>query len=127
MRTRPTTARMTQAEWGDRRSSGENHTELRDRSRCDSRPRYRRIRPSGAAIERNAMAHGVKVIDYDRLTLHGAATYYVSFDPVKVGALQASSLVDCLKASGEYRKHPPVAELNGSPSDSNAPRVKRGY
>jgi D-xylose transport system substrate-binding protein len=83
--------------------------------------------PSGAAIERNAIAHGVNVIDYDRLTLHGAATYYVSFDPVKTGSLQASSLVDCLKASGEYQKHPTVAELNGSPSDSNAPRVKRGY
>src|SRR3954471_16437894 len=45
---------------------------------------------SGAAIEKNAKAHGVKVIDYDRLTLHGAATYYVSFDNVKVGKLEGS-------------------------------------
>jgi len=82
---------------------------------------------SGAAIERDADAQGVKVIDYDRLTLRGAATYYVSFDPVKVGSLQASSLVNCLKASGAYRKHPTVAELNGSPSDSNSARVKQGY
>src|SRR4051795_8505375 len=33
---------------------------------------------SGAAIERNAVAHGVKVVDYDRLTLRGSASYYVS-------------------------------------------------
>jgi len=82
---------------------------------------------SGAAIEKNAKAHGVKVIDYDRLTLHGAATYYVSFDNVKVGKLEGSNLVGCLKASGAYGTHPVVAELNGSPTDNNATLFKQGY
>lgn len=82
---------------------------------------------SGAAIEKNAKAHGVKVIDYDRLTLHGAATYYVSFDNVRVGKFQGQGIVQCLKASGMYSKHPVVAELNGSPTDNNATLFKQGY
>ena len=44
---------------------------------------------SGAAIEANAKSQGVKVIDYDRLTLDTDANdYYVSFDNEKVGKLQ---------------------------------------
>jgi D-xylose transport system substrate-binding protein len=44
---------------------------------------------SGAAIAANAKAQGVKVIDYDRLTLNTDATdYYVSFDNEAVGKLQ---------------------------------------
>src|SRR3954465_12450448 len=82
---------------------------------------------SGAAIEKNAVAHGVKVIDYDRLTLKGSASYYVSFDNVKVGQLEGSYLVKCMKASGIYSKHPVVAELNGSPTDNNATLFKKGY
>ena len=53
---------------------------------------------SGAAIEANAQSRGVKVIDYDRLTLKGSAAYYVSFDNVEVGKLQGQGLVDCLGA-----------------------------
>src|SRR5439155_25365973 len=82
---------------------------------------------SGAAIEKNAKAHGVKVIDYDRLTLKGAATYYVSFDNVKVGWLQGTNLVKCMKATGVYSQKPLVAELNGSPTDNNATLFKKGY
>src|SRR5262249_39319929 len=70
---------------------------------------------------------GVKVIDYDRLTLKGAASYYVSFDNVKVGQLQGRGLVGCLKASGAYKTHPVIAELNGSPTDNNATLFKQGY
>jgi len=82
---------------------------------------------AAAAIERGAKALGVRVIDYDRLTLRGAATFFVSFDAVKVGVLQGAGLVRCLKESGAYAKHPLVAELNGSPSDSNSAAFKRGY
>jgi D-xylose transport system substrate-binding protein len=82
---------------------------------------------SGAAIERNAASKGVKVIDYDRLTLKGKASYYVSFDNVKVGKLQGQGLVSCLKASGAYGKKPVIAELNGSPTDNNATLFKQGY
>ena len=53
---------------------------------------------SGAAIAANAKSRGVKVIDYDRLTLNGDSDYYVSFDNEKVGQLQGQGLVDCLSA-----------------------------
>jgi D-xylose transport system substrate-binding protein len=78
---------------------------------------------SGAAIEANAQSRGVKVIDYDRLTLKGSAAYYVSFDNVEVGKLQGQGLVDCLGGSGT----PNIAELNGSPTDNNATLFKQGY
>jgi D-xylose transport system substrate-binding protein len=78
---------------------------------------------SGAAIEANAQSRGVKVIDYDRLTLKGSAAYYVSFDNVAVGKLQGQGLVDCLGDSGT----PNIAELNGSPTDNNATLFKQGY
>jgi D-xylose transport system substrate-binding protein len=78
---------------------------------------------SGAAIEANAQSRGVKVIDYDRLTLKGSSAYYVSFDNVKVGQLQGQGLVDCLGDSGT----PNIAELNGSPTDNNATLFKQGY
>src|ERR1035438_1888219 len=38
----------------------------------------------GTSIETYAMAHGVPVVDYDRLVLGGGRQYYVSFDTVKV-------------------------------------------
>src|SRR3954462_4652242 len=41
--------------------------------------------PSAAAVINKAKQQGVPVIDYDRLTLGGGASYYVSFDNVKVG------------------------------------------
>ena len=81
---------------------------------------------SGAAIEANAKSRGVKVIDYDRLTLKGGAQYYVSFNNVKVGELQGKGLVDCLNAKGGS-KTPNIAELNGSPTDNNATLFKQGY
>jgi D-xylose transport system substrate-binding protein len=78
---------------------------------------------SGAAIEANAASHGVKVIDYDRLTLKGTADYYVSFDNVKVGKLQGQGLVNCLgNTNGQS-----IAELNGSPTDNNATLFAQGY
>jgi D-xylose transport system substrate-binding protein len=78
---------------------------------------------SGAAIEANAQSRGVKVIDYDRLTLNGNADYYVSFDNTKVGKLQGQGLVNCLgNLHGQS-----IAELNGSPTDNNATLFKQGY
>jgi D-xylose transport system substrate-binding protein len=44
---------------------------------------------TGAHIEQIAKAAGVQVIDYDRLTLGGSRSYYVSFDNVKVGQVMA--------------------------------------
>src|SRR5215216_7671708 len=78
---------------------------------------------SGAAIAANAKSQGVKVIDYDRLTLKGDSDYYVSFDNEKVGKLQGQGLVDCLGS----KKGAQIAELNGSPTDNNATLFKNGY
>jgi D-xylose transport system substrate-binding protein len=82
---------------------------------------------SGAAITNEAVAQGAKVIDYDRLVPKSKASYYVSFDNVKVGVLQAKGLIAALKANGTYSKTPVVAELNGGITDNNAHLFKQGY
>src|SRR5215475_2521036 len=51
---------------------------------------------TGKAVLDKAKAQGVATIDYDRLTLGGNASYYVSFDNEAVGKLQGQGLVDCL-------------------------------
>ncbi len=80
---------------------------------------------SGSAIIKNAQKQGVKVIDYDRLTLGGGADYYVSFDNESVGKLQGEGLVKCLTAAKKTK--PVVATLNGSPTDNNATLFAKGY
>ncbi len=80
---------------------------------------------TGKAVIDKAKAQGVGVIDYDRLTLNGGASYYVSFNNVAVGKLQGEGLVKCLTAKGVAK--PVVAELNGSPTDNNATLFKEGY
>jgi D-xylose transport system substrate-binding protein len=82
---------------------------------------------SGAAITNDAVGQGAKVIDYDRLVVGSKASYYVSFDNVKVGKLQGLGLVSALKAKGLYGKHPVIAELNGGIQDNNAHLFKQGY
>jgi D-xylose transport system substrate-binding protein len=80
---------------------------------------------SGAAVIKKAADVGVPVIDYDRLTLGGAASYYVSFDNVAVGTAIGEGLVKCMQANGD--KTGGVVELNGSPDDNNATLFKQGY
>jgi D-xylose transport system substrate-binding protein len=80
---------------------------------------------SGASIIALAHQHGVKVIDYDRLTLGGGADYYVSFNNTRVGQLQGLGLVKCIQQAGLSK--PVVAELNGSPTDNNATLFANGY
>jgi D-xylose transport system substrate-binding protein len=82
---------------------------------------------SGAAITNTVVAKGGKVIDYDRLVVGSKASYYVSFDNVKVGVLQGQGLVKALKASGKYSQKPVIAELNGGITDNNAKLFKQGY
>src|SRR6478735_707780 len=81
--------------------------------------------PSAAAVIAKAKQQGVPVIDYDRLTLGGGASYYVSFDNVAVGTAQGEGLVKCMQANGD--KSGDVALLNGSPTDNNATLFKQGY
>jgi D-xylose transport system substrate-binding protein len=52
----------------------------------------------GAQIESYAKQRGVKVIDYDRLTLGGSRAYYVSFNNVTVGKVMGQGLVSCVAA-----------------------------
>jgi D-xylose transport system substrate-binding protein len=80
---------------------------------------------TGKAVLDKAKAQGVATIDYDRLTLGGDASYYVSFDNEAVGKLQGEGLVKCLTGKGS--KNPVIAELNGSPTDNNATLFKNGY
>jgi D-xylose transport system substrate-binding protein len=81
---------------------------------------------SGAAIEANAESKGVKVIDYDRLTLGGPADrVYVSFDNVKVGQLIGQGFVDCVQAWKV--PHPNVLVMDGDPTDNNATLFAQGY
>jgi D-xylose transport system substrate-binding protein len=80
---------------------------------------------TGAAVIKKASDQGVPTIDYDRLTLGGGASYYVSFDNVAVGATMGEGLVGCMQANGD--NDGPVALLNGSPTDNNATLFKEGY
>ena len=79
----------------------------------------------GASIESAAASLGVKVIDYDRMTLGGTRAYYVSFDNVAVGALMARGLVSCIRAW--HVRHPDVLVMRGAPTDNNATLFARGY
>ena len=80
---------------------------------------------SAAAIEANAKAQGVVSIDYDRLTLNGSASYYVSFDGVRVGQLLGEGLQSCIKAWNV--SNPKIFELGGSPTDNNGTLFEEGY
>src|SRR5665213_2827922 len=80
---------------------------------------------TGAVIEAYAKARGVKVIDYDRLTLGGARTYYVSFDNVAVGTLIGKGLLSCI--TSWKVASPVVYVMKGAPTDNNATLFAQGY
>ncbi len=79
----------------------------------------------GAQIETYAKAHGVKVIDYDRLTLGGSRAYYDSFNNVEVGTLIGNGFVACATAEGVSK--PNVLVMRGAPTDNNATLFAQGY
>jgi D-xylose transport system substrate-binding protein len=80
---------------------------------------------SGAAVEKQAAAAGIKVIDYDRVNLGGSAQYYVSFDNEDVGKLQGQTLVACLDAS--KASNPQIIEMDGGTDvDNNAVLFAKG-
>jgi D-xylose transport system substrate-binding protein len=80
---------------------------------------------TGAQVEKLAAAHGVKVIDYDRLTLGGSRPYYVSFNNVNVGKVMGQGLVGCL--ASEHVAKPQVIVMRGDPTDNNATLFYQGY
>jgi len=79
----------------------------------------------GAQIESYAKARGVKVIDYDRLTLGGSRSYYVSFNNVTVGKVMGAGLVSCVAAW--HVKKPQVVVMHGAVTDNNATLFAQGY
>jgi D-xylose transport system substrate-binding protein len=79
----------------------------------------------GASIENYAKAHGVPVIDYDRLTLGGARNYYASFDNVRVGRTMGQGFVACVAAW--HVKKPNVVVMHGATTDNNATLFYQGY
>lgn len=80
---------------------------------------------SGTACLKKAQTAGIKTIDYDRLTLGGGATYYVSFDNVAVGRLMGEGLKQCLTDGGKSTGN--IVFINGDPTDNNAALFKQGY
>ena len=79
----------------------------------------------GAQIESYAKSRGVKVIDYDRLTLGGSRQYYVSFNNVLVGKTMGQGLVSCV--STWHVSKPQVVVMHGAATDNNATQFATGY
>ncbi|WP_170323950.1 sugar ABC transporter substrate-binding protein [Cryptosporangium phraense] len=79
---------------------------------------------AAASIVTTAAAKKVPVISYDRLVTKADVDYYISFDNEKVGALQATSLVEKLKKDGKTSGN--IVEINGSPTDNNAKLFNKG-
>jgi D-xylose transport system substrate-binding protein len=72
-----------------------------------------------ATIVANAAAQGVPVIAYDRLIQSSKLAYYVSFDNVKVGQIQAQYIVDHY-SSYVSAGHNNLVMINGAQTDNNA-------
>jgi len=80
---------------------------------------------AGVRIESYAEKHGVKVIDYDWLTLGGSRDYYVGFDSLKIGVLLGQGLVNCVSA---WRvRHPHLIVMSGGSNDYNSAIYAQGY
>jgi D-xylose transport system substrate-binding protein len=62
----------------------------------------------------------VPVIAYDRLIANQPIAYYVSFDNVRQGRIQAQTLVDKIGSSK------PIVMINGAPTDPSAGDYKKG-
>jgi len=80
---------------------------------------------SGKAIESLAQQHNVVTIDYDRLTAGGSASYYVSYDNVKVGEDQGTALTQAPEVKGKPAVN--YVEIDGAPTDNNAAQFAQGY
>jgi D-xylose transport system substrate-binding protein len=82
---------------------------------------------TGVTVQRYAKAHGVAVVDYDRLTLGAPAgtADYVSFNNVHVGQLIGSGFVACVAAW--HVAKPNVVVMHGDATDNNATLFAQGY
>ena len=82
---------------------------------------------TGVTVQRYAKAHGVAVVDYDRLTLGAPAgtADYVSFNNVHVGQLIGSGFVQCVNQW--HVAKPNVVVMHGAVTDNNATLFAQGY
>jgi D-xylose transport system substrate-binding protein len=80
---------------------------------------------SAASMVQLAKQQDVPVVSYDRLILDTPdVAAYVSFDNVKVGQLQGSTLAKKLADDGNASG--PIIRINGSPTDNNATLFGQG-
>jgi D-xylose transport system substrate-binding protein len=82
---------------------------------------------TGVTVQRYAKAHGVAVVDYDRLTLGAPAgtADYVSFNNVHVGQLIGTGFVQCVNQW--HVSKPNVVVMHGAVTDNNATLFAQGY
>ena len=78
-----------------------------------------------AKIVDDAHADNVPVISYDRLIQDSNLAYYVSFDNVKVGALQGQYIADHYQSYVTATNHNMVM-IDGAETDNNAILFKKG-
>lgn len=74
---------------------------------------------ASATIVDRAHEEGIKVISYDRLIKNSDVDYYVSFDNVRVGEMQAKAIVE-QAPKGNY------AYIGGADTDNNAKLFREG-
>jgi D-xylose transport system substrate-binding protein len=77
---------------------------------------------TGGRVQKYAAQHGVKVIDYDRIT---QGSYYISFNNVQVGKLIGQGFATCV-AKWKVAK-PDLIKMVGAPTDNNATQFAAGY
>ena len=84
---------------------------------------------TGTKVEKYAAQHGVKVIDYDRLTLGGSRPYYVSFNNVTVGQKIGQGYTQCVANWDGHHvsKSQDVLIMHGATTDNNATLFFQGY
>src|SRR6202020_641790 len=82
---------------------------------------------TGVTVQRYAKAHGVEVIDYDRLILGAPAgtADYVSFNNVRGGQLIGDGFVRC--AAAWHLAKPQAIVMHGAVTDNNATLFAQGY
>jgi D-xylose transport system substrate-binding protein len=78
---------------------------------------------AAVATVNRAKAAGIPVVAYDRLITGAPIAYYVSFDNVKVGELQAQTLLDKIGPAGKGKS---IVMINGSPTDPSSGDYKKG-
>lgn len=74
---------------------------------------------AAAPIVDKAHKEGIKVIAYDRMINNAEVDYYISFDNVRVGELQAQAVIEAAPKGN-------IAYIGGADTDNNAHMFKAG-